>query len=427
MKGQMGEEYPAFLDSFDQPVRPALRVNTLKGSIPEAKERLDFLDAPVPWAESGFYYREEARPGKHPCHEAGAYYMQEASAMMPVHKLEPKPGERVLDLCGAPGGKSTQIAAAMQGEGLLISNEIHPARAGILSENMERMGVRNGLVVSHEPAALAERFPLFFDKILVDAPCSGEGMFRRRQETIGEWSIQNVELCAARQDKILESAAGMLRPGGRMVYSTCTFEALENEGTIERFLQMHPEFAVMDMGRLLPHRLEGEGHFWALLQKEGDSHRESAFAGSLQQDDCWQKPGAHREQGEWTEFWRENLRRELLGEYLRFGDQLYLTPWETPQLKGLKVLRPGLHLGTLKKNRFEPSHALALYLKPKEAVRRLEIPLEAGEKYMQGQTLEAEGEKGWYLVCVRGYSLGWGKLSGGILKNHYPKGLRRFG
>ncbi len=445
MEQMLGEDYPAFLESYEKPKYRSLRINHRKDPLENVRQMAEFCEDPVVWAEGGYYYKEDAQPGKHPFHEAGVYYIQEPSAMAPVTALDAKPGERILDLCAAPGGKSTQIADAMKGEGLLVCNEIHPVRAKILSENLERMGVANALVVNQEPAYLAERFSKFFDKILVDAPCSGEGMFRKNEEAVQEWSAENVHMCAQRQSDIMESAALMLRDGGRMVYSTCTFAPEEDEGTIDRFLKAHPEFSLeeirrypgMEPGRpefitegseelaktvrLWPHKLKGEGHFMALLKKEGKAERISA------PNYRTEKGIEKKDYGEWLEFQETYVKRNFEGTYVKFGDQLYLVPAECPSLKGLKVLRAGLHLGTMKKNRFEPSHALALSLKPEEAVLVLDVNEEQTRKYLRGETLMAEGEKGWYLICMEGYSLGFGKLSGGVMKNHYPKGLRKSG
>ena len=418
MEKMLGEEYGDFLKSYDWPQYHSLRVNHLKGSERELKEKVDFLETQVPWAAGGYYYREESFPGKHPLHEAGAYYIQEASAMAPVSVLGALPGERILDLCAAPGGKSAQIADILGGQGLLVCNEIHPQRAKILSENIERMGIGNALVFNHEPEYLAERFPKAFDRILVDAPCSGEGMFRKNEEAANQWSPENVDMCAARQRMIMEYAASMLKPGGCMVYSTCTFAPEENEENIDWFLREHPEFSVEQSERLWPHKVKGEGHFFARLKKEGCTGTVSAFWGGqrgISEKDC----------REWLAFKSQFLKRDFQGIYLMFGDQLYLAPMECPSLKGLKVLRAGLHLGTVKKNRFEPSHALALFLKPGEAVFSCNLSVEQAKKYLKGETFAMDGEKGWYLVCVEGYSIGFGKLSGGVMKNHYPKGLRK--
>ena len=454
MQEMLKEEYEEFLESYEKKHFQSLRLNPLKKGLFLGKEEgevisgLPFTLSPVPWEKHGYYYEPEEQPGKHPFHEAGLYYIQEASAMSPVHFLKPNPGEKILDMCAAPGGKSTQIAAAMQGEGLLVCNEIHPVRAKALSENVERMGIRNALVLNETPQNLAEHFEEYFDKILVDAPCSGEGMFRKNADACEEWSIENVQMCAARQDEILDAAAGMLKLGGRLVYSTCTFAPDENEGSIWRFINRHPDFmiepvelvdgmqpgraewigkgdnetAVCHTIRLWPHRINGEGHYVAVLRKAGQSvENYNGFCKfgneqGIQEKEC----------KEYIDFKQEYLRCKLDGIYIRFGDQLYLAPEGLPSLHKLKVLRAGLHLGTIKKNRFEPSHALALAIGEQDVKQSLNfssISLDI-RSYLNGLTLQADGEKGWYLVCVDGYSIGWGKLTGTILKNHYPKGLR---
>lgn len=472
MRSQLGIEYADFVKSLEGERHRALRVNPLKdgGSASAARERFLALSPwqlePVPWEADGFYYTQEG-PGRHPWHESGAYYIQEPSAMAPVAFLGAGPGERVLDLCAAPGGKSTQIAGRMQGRGLLVSNEIHPQRARILSENVERLGIRNCLVLNESPERLAEVFPDYFDRILVDAPCSGEGMFRKNENAGEEWSPENVEQCAARQDGILDCAVAMLRPGGRLVYSTCTFAPQEDEGSVGRLLRRHPEMETVDpvtcmaQGcpateaaqrlaswglspgrpewaedprpdiektlRLWPHRLRGEGHYLAVMQKGGPA------VGEVRSLYGTERGIPERECGEYLEFAVDALTERPEGIYLRFGDQLYLAPEDMPALRGLHVLRPGLHLGTLKKNRFEPSHALALALCPEEvhrccavcADREREDNMPAAAAYLGGQTFPFSGEKGWYLITVDGYSLGWGKLAGGIMKNHYPRGLRK--
>lgn len=446
MEQMLGEEYPAFLKSYEKERYHALRLNPLKAERDAFVAKAPFTLRPVTWESNGFYYDPFDAPGKHPYHAAGVYYIQEPSAMAPAAYLDAQPGEKILDLCAAPGGKSTQIAAAMRGEGLLISNEIHPARAKILSENIERMGIRNAMVMNESPQSLAKVFEAYFDRIMVDAPCSGEGMFRKNADACDEWSTENVALCAERQVEILECAASMLRPGGRMVYSTCTFAPEENEGTISRFLAAHPEFTIMDVPhygqmssgvaawtddpqpglahtiRLFPHHVDGEGHYLAVLRKEGrvSDNYEGYCAKGLE------KGVPERDAKEYLDFVRESLRVKPVGKLIRFGEQLYLAPEEMPAVKGLKVLRPGLHLGTMKKNRFEPSHALALALGPEDVFHSYDMAGDSTEvrMYLNGQTVSADGEKGWYLMTVDGYSIGWGKLAGGMIKNHYPKGLR---
>lgn len=454
MEEMLGEEYPAFLQSYEGEEYRALRINTLKQS--ESGESTIETLAPlfcleqIPWVKEGFYYRQETRPGKHYLHEAGVYYIQEPSAMAPVELLKVRPGERILDLCAAPGGKSTQIAAKLQGKGLLVSNEIHPARAKILSENIERMGVVNACVTNESADRLSEVFPAFFDRILVDAPCSGEGMFRKNEEARVEWSEENVRICVARQAEILDHAATMLRPGGRLVYSTCTFAPQENEGSISSFLERHKDFTLLPIDtmlyygkeepmplpgtlRLYPHKVRGEGHFMAVLEKAGSTapaYQSKALSGSI-------KTVNHKDLEECFAFLRDTLAPEYEHKftdascrYVSFGENLYLVPEEMPGLTGMRVLRPGLHIGSFKKNRFEPSHALALALSKSQVRRRVDlvreqVGLSGPEAYLKGQTFAYEGQKGWYLICVDGYSLGWGKLAGGIMKNHYPKGLRK--
>ncbi len=545
MKEMLKEEYEDFAACFGNDHAHSLRINPLKGTKEQYDQTSVFkerepLKEQVAWEENGFYYEDSLQPGKHPFHEAGVYYIQEASAMAPAaicKRAEPNfvnsaddekigtgndtegqreeknadnfrfLGERILDLCAAPGGKSTQMAAAMEGRGILFSNEIHPARAKILSENIERMGIVNDIVLNHDPKVLAERFPSYFHRILVDAPCSGEGMFRKNEEAVKQWSLENVRLCAQRQEEILECAYTMLMGGGILVYSTCTFAPEEDEEMIAHFLAKHPDMKLlpvplvggMEAGlamseplmkllqnqgqsekntaydtkerfrkelqntvRLWPHKVQGEGHFAALLQKEGtaclkenDREMNRAFGSNLGEGSSVMRSSSrlqdndqgktkkrknkknHSGSNQMTEAiaafeqfeaqtinpsWREGKKG---ASYLTFGDQLYLVPEGTPELHGLKVLRPGLHLGTCKKDRFEPSHALALSLKSKDVKDTIDLSVEDAIKYIEGYTFPAENRKGWCLVTVEGYSLGFGKAAGGSLKNHYPKGLRK--
>lgn len=423
----LGDETEGFLETYHRPSIQGLRVNTNKISISSFQEISPFSLMSIPWADMGFYYETGERPGKHPYHEAGLYYLQEPSAMLPGIALDAKKGERVLDLCGAPGGKTTQIAGMMEGKGILISNEIHPQRARVLSQNVERMGLQNVIVLNEEPAKLAEKFESFFDRILVDAPCSGEGMFHKDQEAIGEWSLENVQKCSRRQKDILKEANKMLQPGGRLVYSTCTFSKEENEDVISWFLNQYPEYFLISfdkepfMGqsqiRLWPHKIKGEGHFVALLQKEGSKQDEKNF---VKKEIQREKPR------EFLEFEEGFLNRKFSGHYLWFGNHLYYLEESYPELSGLRVIRPGLHLGESKKGRFEPSHSLFCSLKMEEAKYAWQLKDEDQvAQFLHGEALQGEAQSGWNGVFWKGYSLGFGKYSNGVLKNHYPKGLRK--
>ena len=420
MEKQLGIEYNDFLKSLERPRAVALRFNPLKGSAPA----MPFVKEPVPWEPQGFYYDPEARPGLHVYHEAGVYYLQEASAMAPVALLDPQPGEKVCDLCAAPGGKTTQIAGRMLGAGFLLCNEINPKRAKILSRNIERMAVANALVTNEHPANLAKKYPGFFDRVLVDAPCSGEGMFRKEEAAITDWSQETVEMCARRQAEILHSAALLVRPGGRLVYSTCTFAPEEDEKAVAAFLAEHPEFEPETLEapwfvpgengshRMWPHKLLGEGHFAAVFKKTGGEETETDI------------PGGEKLPAQWTAFAKELGIRLPEGKALSFGQNLYWAPAEMPDIRKIKVMRPGLELGTVKKDRFEPAHALALWLDNCKNTQTYGAESEEMKAFLHGDVVPSE-KKGWCLVSADGYSIGWGKGDGRVLKNHYPKGLRR--
>ena len=421
IRRQLGEEYGAFLESLDRPRAVALRFNPLKGTAPS----LPFVGNAVPWEPQGYYYDPNSRPGLHPYHEAGVYYLQEASAMAPVALLDPQPGERICDLCAAPGGKTTQIAGRMGGEGFLLCNEIHPKRAKILSRNIERMAVANALVTNETPENLAKRLPGFFDRVLVDAPCSGEGMFRKEEAAVTDWSQETVEMCARRQAEILDSAARLVRPGGRLVYSTCTFAPEEDEEAVAAFLESHPEFTPEGIQtpwfvpgengshRMWPHKLLGEGHFAAVLRRaDGDAEENVRI--------CTGEPLPK----DYQTFAKEMNILLPRGKAVMFGQTLYWAPEALPELRGLKVLRPGLELGQSLKGRFEPAHALALWLKDCSRVQDLDPESTEAAAYLHGDVVPSS-HKGWSLVRVGSYSIGWGKGDGRVLKNHYPKGLRR--
>ncbi len=486
MEKLLGGEMAEFLAAYQKPAAPTLRVNTAAMSVEDARQIAPFMGEPVPWQPAGAYYGDAARegdirPGKHPLHEAGLYYIQEASAMLPGSLCPPLPGERVLDLCAAPGGKATQLAAALAGEGLLVANEISPGRAAILSQNMERMGVHNALVTNVSPEELAKHFPNFFDKIVVDAPCSGEGMFRKEPDAVRMWSPENVAFCAERQANILDAAALMLRPGGYLTYSTCTFAPEENEGSVAAFLHRHPDFEVvpsrepaviaaraagiLDGGnsswttenceglniestyRILPHHADGEGHFAALLHRREEG--QSPFpAPAVQRRN--RKPDKRRDAENKAAFALfEAFAKEVFGGLpawvegtvpCLFGTWLYLVPRDPGDEIGdaadicrlrenLHILRAGVCVGHIAgaergRGRLEPDHALAM-LKGVESGQS--FPLESEEDataYLRGETLPAPGRRGWHIVTYKGLPLGWGKASDGVMKNHYPKGLR---
>lgn len=438
MKAFLGNEWDDFLYSYDNNRFQALRFNTLKVQSPE--ERMRILktlkissDKKVSWADEAYYFDENVRPGKHPYHEMGLYYIQEPSAMSAAALLAPKPGMRVLDLCAAPGGKSTQLATYLGDSGLLVSNEINTQRSRILSQNIERMGIKNAIVTNEDSFVLASHFPGFFNAIQVDAPCSGEGMFRKLPEAIEQWSMENVAICAERQKEILDNAAVMLKPGGVIVYSTCTFSKEENEDVIECFLERHPDFTLEEMERFWPHKVDGEGHFVAKLVRRGSVDTDLKADRKTKT-----KPALTKENMKLlSEFLDETISEDMAAwiknsRLVMFGEQLYRLPDMEVDIKGLKVQRAGLHIGEFKKQRFEPSHSLALALKLSEAKNVVKLTCDNpqtigffnGQSVMLSDEQAAECKKGWALVCVDGYPAGWGKVNGTQVKNHYPKGLR---
>lgn len=449
MKAFLGDEWDDFLYSYDNNRFQALRFNTLKvQSHEEIMRILKVLgissDKKVSWANEAYYFDENVRPGKHPYHEMGLYYIQEPSAMSAAALLAPKPGMRVLDLCAAPGGKSTQLATYLGDSGLLVSNEINTQRSRILSQNIERMGIKNAIVTNEDSFVLASHFPGFFNAIQVDAPCSGEGMFRKLPEAIEQWSMENVAICAARQKEILDNAAVMLKPGGTIVYSTCTFSKEENEDVIEYFLERHPDFTLEEMERFWPHKVDGEGHFVAKLVRRGcvdtdlKADRKTKKNKNSKNRKNETKPALTKENMKLlSEFLDETISENMAAwiknsRLVMFGEQLYRLPDMEVDIKGLKVQRAGLHIGEFKKQRFEPSHSLALALKISEAKNVVKLTWDDpqttgffnGQSVMLSDEQTAECKKGWALVCVDGYPAGWGKVNGAQVKNHYPKGLR---
>ena len=416
MERELGPDAPAFFSTYNEESSVGLRVSSRKGWKPDA----DFES--VPWCRTGYYVPNGLRMGKEPLHAAGAYYLQEPSAMAPVEALGVQPGMRVLDLCAAPGGKSTQIADHLAGKGVLVTNEIHPARARILLENIERMGVTNAVVLNEKPARIAAAFGAWFDAVLVDAPCSGEGMFRRDPDAISQWSEDTPQMCHERQLEILESAARCLK-GGTMVYSTCTYNHIENEETIAAFLETHPDFELDEslslpgvpcrggMAHLYPHQLRGEGHFLARLRKKGT---EESFLEPMEGEKLDARCG---------KFLSEVMPEYAVRKSFVQGEWIYALPEEMPQMTGLRILRAGVQIGRLASGRMEPAHALALAAESAQVKNRVDVSREDALKFLRRETLPGDFS-GWGLVSYEGLALGWGKGSNGQIKNHVPKGLR---
>lgn len=458
MQRYLSEEYPRFRQALEEAPRSGLRVNTLKVAPEEFARTSPFaLGEKVPWCPSAFLLSGEERPGKHPFHRAGLYYLQEPSAMAAAEILAPQPGERVLDLAASPGGKTTHLAALMQGKGMLIANEIKEKRLGQLVMNVERWGAPNVIITNESPERLVERFGDGFDRVLLDAPCSGEGMFRKDASAPTFWSEAMIAGCAARQIVLLRLAARLVRPGGYLLYSTCTFAPEENEEVIATFLEEHLEFRVIPipkfegaMGgqaswlsrnvspsiqasldgalRLFPHRVPGEGHFLCLLERVDVSSGAKASPPPLPH---WPSvrptlPAAYRKL--WQEFAVQTLsgNARLLQDEAHFylwNDRLYYFPASLPALDGLRHVHRGLWLGTFKRNRFEPAHPLALFLRCDEVQKAVSLSAESEEvaAYLRGESLSSPGDDGWVLVCVEHWALGWGKRVHGVLKNHYPR------
>ena len=431
MRAQLGDEFPLYMAVQDQPHVTSLRLNPLRENTDALAA--PFTDGPVPWEDCGRYTKPGTRPGLSLAHFGGAYYMQEASAMLAAAALDVQPDMKVLDLCAAPGGKSGQLLRRLNRTGLLVSNEPMPARAKALAGNLERLGAANAVVTNEYPPRLEVAFAGFFDAILVDAPCSGEGMFRRDPGAIAEWNPELPQYCHDRQLDILNSAAKMLRPGGQLVFSTCTFNRTENEGTVTAFLAAHPEFSPGDfslpaigsstngMLRAWPHKLRGEGHFVCRMRKAAEEERRSKPARASAPDKAAQAAFAM-------------LVRDALGKHIPDflqdmrlclqGDRLYAQPQLLPSLDKLRSPKPGLPLCRVGKNYIEPDHSLAMALSAPEAGAHIDLDDAAAWRYLAGETIPCDA-KGWTLVTWQKLPLGWGKASGGVLKNHLPKGLRR--
>lgn len=450
MKALLKEEYEDYLHCYEEPRHYGLRVNTKKISVGDFLKIAPWPLTPVPWISNGFYYDGSVyQPAKHPYYFAGLYYLQEPSAMTPANRLPVKPGDKVLDICAAPGGKATELGAKLAGEGILIANDISNSRARGLLKNLELFGIGNMMVISEEPGKLMEFFPEYFDKILIDAPCSGEGMFRKEKKMVKAWEEHGPEFFSKLQRSIITQAAPMLKPGGMLLYSTCTFDPLENEQTVEYLLEQFPEFEICEMEgyegfakgrpketktkiremdktvRIFPHRMRGEGHYLALLKKKDTGYPKEALVAIKTQKPVKKMPK------ELEEFFHD-LTWKMDPERLDIRDErVYYMPEGLPELKGIRFLRSGLLLGELKKKRFEPSQALAMCLDKETYKKILNLSVEDDRviKYLKGETLDVDDlagqkDKGWYLVCVDGYPLGFGKLADRTLKNKYLPGWR---
>ena len=428
MKDLLQDEYDLYLDCFDNDRVYGLRVNTNKISVKDFLKINPFDLIPIPWTDDGFYFKESDKPTKHPYYYAGLYYIQEPSAMLPAQVLPIEENDIVLDACAAPGGKSSKLANKLNKTGLLVSNDISVSRAQVLLKTLESQGIENAYVMAEDINNI--NLNECFDKILIDAPCSGEGMFRKEPELIKSWLERGNEYYANIQKDIIKKALELLKPGGKMVYSTCTFSKLEDEDIIEYALSICPELKVLPINkcngfvsgltdktrncvRLYPHKINGEGHFVALLQKGENKipNKQTSSYASIPND----------------EFFKLIKRQFKNGSFISRQDKLYFEPNTSINTKGLRVLRSGLYLGEYKHNKFEPSEALALALTKDDYDNILNFNLDDERviKYLKCETLDVKDKyvNGYVLVCVDGYPLGFGKVDKGILKNKYPNFL----
>lgn len=451
MKDMLGDDFDAFLKSYENPRTYGLRVNTSKISCEEFERIVPFPVKRIPWTKNGYFYDENERPSRCPFYQAGLYYLQEPSAMTPAACLPVNPGEYVLDMCAAPGGKATALGDALHGQGLLVANDISTTRARALLRNIELSGIATVFVANEPPAKLVKSFPEFFHKIILDAPCSGEGMFRKEEALVRDWTPEKSQELSSIQKELLLNAYNMLRPGGMILYSTCTFAPIEDEEAVFYLLEQHPEMKLLDLPdyegfshgipafgngddrlskcvRIFPHKMNGEGHFLALLQKPGEA-LEASLPVSV-------KP--NKDTRKWLEEFFGEIGLHSIGgiefDWNRVetrGEKIYYLPPVSANFRGLTFLRNGLYLGDLKKNRFEPSQPLALAIHKDEAEAVISLPVddERLTRYLKGETLiiedsEAAHKKGWHLLCADGYPIGFGKLVNGVLKNKYPAGWR---
>ena len=418
----LAAEAPAFFETFEKEPVSAFRTNPLK----EAQQEFPDKIPNMPWS----YYGKVS--GKSPEHVTGLVYSQEPAAQIVGQVASPQKGMKVLDLAAAPGGKSTHLLSYLENTGLLVSNEISSKRAKILVENIERFGARNVVVTNESAERLAKVFSAYFDMIVLDAPCSGEGMFRKDPAAIDYWDASYPAQCAQLQREILASAMDMLAPAGQLIYSTCTWSPEENEEIVSRLLENYDlELVPIDKingmvdgigypetARMYPQHFKGEGQFVAKFRSLAEASNRTVKPG---------KTNLNKEQSQlWQDFCKENLQTSFDGFLQVFGDQLYLLPHGLPDLSTLRIARNGLHLGTFKKKRFEPSFALGLTLTSNEVVRRVEISEADFIQYAAGNTVSVPLDlpNGWYQVAIKGNGLGFAKVVSGVLKNNFPKGLR---
>ena len=432
MKEMLGDEFDDFLASYDEDYYRGIRCNTLKITPSEFEKKVPFVSEKVDWVQNGYYTSEDEQPAKHPYYFAGLYYIQEPSAMMPASQLPVEPGDRVLDLCAAPGGKTTELGAKLKGEGVLVSNDISASRAKALVKNVELFGIKNAVVVSESPDKLAERLEGYFDKILVDAPCSGEGMFRKVHSIAKNWEQYGSQYYADIQRTVLPSAVKMLKPGGMMIYSTCTFSKLEDEDSISFILENNPDMELIESHKLFPHKIKGEGHFVALLHKKDtatalaveSSAKDGKEKGTINKYDPKVRSKYKKISDEAFDFFESIGFKIDVSRLWVNEDRINMLPEDVPDLSRLRVLRTGLFLGEMKKGRFEPSQSLALALKAEEYPNVLDLKLDDDRvvRYLKCESIDVEdGEvnDGYCLVAVDGYPLGWGKVDKGRFKNKY--------
>jgi NOL1/NOP2/sun family putative RNA methylase len=442
MKNLLKSEYEDYKQSLECERYYGLRSNDLKITSSEFNNISPFELENIPWATNGYYYSKNEQPAKHPFYHAGLYYIQEPSAMVPAAVLPIQEGDKVLDLCAAPGGKSTQIASKLHNTGLLVSNDISPSRTKGLLKNIEMFGITNAIVTSESPKKLDQYFRGFFDKVLVDAPCSGEGMFRKEPSIMKNWESCGVSHYVDMQKEILPYAANMLKAGGLMVYSTCTFAPEEDEQMIDWFLDEYKEFELVEISkeygfesgnpswsngnedlrktaRLWPHKIKGEGHFIALLRKKDGIINNSIYnnRSNVKEKDIIN----------YLDFEKEVLNINLdIDRFEIINNKLYLLPEDMPNIKGLRVLRTGWYIGEFKKNRFEPSQAFASGLKIEDICKSVKLDVDDIDviKYLKGETIRRDGNDGYNVLCVDKYPLGWVKKNRSMLKNCYQANWR---